>query len=97
MENKKNFNNDFMKNNINVICGLWEEIIGDKIYPNVSLFEQGVDSLNATKFISILDKEYGVSMKLKLVFLNETVEKLASVLNYPLNKIENNIIEEGEI
>ena len=78
------------------ICDIWCEILNENINKDDNLLERGLDSLNATKFISILNQRYAINKKLKSVFLFVTpidfVEKC-------LDKIELNDddIFEGEI
>ena len=78
------------------IFDIWCEILNENINKDDNLLERGLDSLNATKFISILNQRYAINIKLKSVFLFVTpidfVEKC-------LNKIELNDddIFEGEI
>ena len=78
------------------ICDIWCEILNEDINKDDNLLEKGLESLNATKVISILNQRYAITIKLKSVFLFVTpidfVEKC-------LNKIELNDddIFEGEI
>ena len=78
------------------ICDIWCEILNENINKDDNLLERGLDSLKATKFISILNQRYAIKIKLKSVFLFVTpidfVEKC-------LDKIELNDddIFEGEI
>lgn len=82
--------------NLKKVCDTWSEILNEDVNPDDNLLEKRLDSLKATKFISIINQKYAANIKLKFVFLYITprafVEECLS--NIELN--EDNILE-GEI
>lgn len=82
--------------NIKKVCDIWSEILNEEISPNDNLLERGLDSLKATKFISILNQKYAINIKLKSIFLHIIPRNFVEecLANTELN--DDNIFE-GEI
>lgn len=81
---------------LKIVCDIWCEILNEDINKDDNLLERGLDSLKATKFISILNQRYAINIKLKSVFLFVTpidfVEKCLDEI-----ELNDDVIFEGEI
>ncbi|MBD0258711.1 MAG: hypothetical protein ICV83_23590, partial [Cytophagales bacterium] len=64
------------------LAAIWQEVLRkDKIGMLDNFFELGGHSLKAVQLVSRIKKVFDVNLKLVVVFLNPTVEKLAAELD----------------
>jgi len=69
---------------------IWSEILNilpEKISINVSFFMLGGHSLKATVLVSRIHRELNVKLGLKEIFLHQTIEALATLINTSINKL----------
>ncbi|MFA0810051.1 amino acid adenylation domain-containing protein [Microbulbifer epialgicus] len=74
------FKSSIFKTKENVLCEIWREILGEnEVTIKDNFFELGGDSVVAVKLVSRA-KQRGLQISLKNIFENQTVEKLAAVV-----------------
>jgi amino acid adenylation domain-containing protein len=85
------------------VCQIWSEVLGlaeDKVGIRDNFFKLGGNSIIAIRLISKLNKELNTDITLSLIFVQNTIDKLAKFLKYNFEESDKplfSIIEEGEL
>ncbi|RBL90062.1 non-ribosomal peptide synthetase [Chitinophaga flava] len=72
---------------------IWQDLLGkEQIGIKHNFFELGGQSLKATRLLSLLQKEFGIKLSIKDIFLNPTIETLGEMIrvNMWLEQSKNN-------
>jgi amino acid adenylation domain-containing protein len=63
------------------LAQLWQQVLGlEQVGVQHNFFELGGHSLNATRLVSLVQKHFGVSVNIKDVFLNPTIETVGELI-----------------
>lgn len=82
----------------NIVLLIWEDILGHEISDsNENLFRLGADSILTTRFVKRINDQYGITLHMKDVFENPTINKLSVYIGNLAKNKSLEIIEEGEI